>query len=88
MREIQLYIARDSPAAAALMIRRLRSTAARLAEYPESGRTVPDYADTSIRELIIGPYRLVDRYVPGSDRVQIVHVSHASRQLPRVADER
>src|SRR5689334_12880897 len=87
VRDIQLCVARDSPAAAASIVRQLRSNATRLAEYPAMGRTVPEYADPQIRELIVGPYRLVYRYTPEQNRVQVVNVSHASRRLPAEPDQ-
>ncbi len=82
MREIRRYIARDSPAAAASMVQRLRAEAVRLAQFPETGRVVPEYGDPTIRELIVAPYRLMYRYQPERNRVQVIAVVHGSRQLP------
>ncbi|MGH2586020.1 MAG: type II toxin-antitoxin system RelE/ParE family toxin, partial [Dehalococcoidia bacterium] len=42
LREIYRYIARDSAAHATATIRRIRSSAERLADFPESGRIVPE----------------------------------------------
>lgn len=87
VREIRRYIAHDSPAAAATVVRRLRAEAARLARYPESGRIVIEYADPAIREVIVSPYRLIYQYRPERDEVQIIAVMHGSRLLPPIMGE-
>ena len=63
--------------------RRLREVLAqveRLAEYPESGRVVPEFELTRLREIIHPPFRIVDR---GSDhdRVRVVRVWRSERLL-------
>ena len=87
LRQIRLYIAQDSPAAATRMVRLLRLEAARLGQHPQLGRSVPEYADPTVRELIVAPYRLIYRYQPEHNRVQIVGVIHAGRLLPPLADQ-
>jgi plasmid stabilization system protein ParE len=67
-------------------VRRLRDEAARLERFPEIGRVVPEHADPNIRELIVSPYRLIYRYLPARNRVQIIAVVHSSRQLPPLSE--
>jgi toxin ParE1/3/4 len=86
LRQIRQYIAQDSPSAAAAMVRRLRGEAARLDRFPERGRVVPEYADPAIRELIVAPYRVMYRYQPERNRVQIIAVVHGSRLLPPLSE--
>ena len=79
LREIVEYISQDSTAYAAAMAGRLVAAAERLGRHPRLGRVVPEYDDETIRELIVGSYRLVYR-VRGT-RVGIVAVVRASRDL-------
>jgi len=76
------YIARDSRVYTADFVRRVRAAARSLLEMAERGRIVPEYRDASLRELIVGNHRLVDRIKP--DEIGIVGVIHGARQLPRL----
>ncbi len=69
------------------MVRRLRAQAAQLVRFPEMGRAVPEFADPTVRELIVAPYRLIYRYQRERDRVQIIAVVHGSRLLPPLPDD-
>ena len=62
---IHAYISEESVRYADLVVGRLVAAVERLQEFPESGRTVPERADSAIRELIVGPYRVVYRLRPG-----------------------
>ena len=57
--DIAQYIARDNPEAAVRWVADLFDTVDRLAEYPESGRIVPEVGVRRIRELIFGAYRVI-----------------------------
>jgi len=76
------HIARDSEYYAAAMSRQLLTAAASLTRFSERGRIVPEYDDPAIRELIIGPYRLIYRVRP--DRVEIARIIHGARQMVRL----
>ena len=84
LREIQRYIARDSVTHAKAMIARIRSQAARLAEFPQSGRMVPEYRDPQVREIIVGSYRVIYRYSPEHDLVEILAAFHGSMPMPDI----
>ncbi len=73
------YIARHSPTYAAATADRVISAIERLRRQPRLGRIVPEFADESLRELIVGNYRIVYRYA--RKRVGIVAVVHGSRSL-------
>jgi plasmid stabilization system protein ParE len=45
LREIYDFIARDSPRAAEALVERVLHSTERLASFPESGRTVPEFPD-------------------------------------------
>jgi toxin ParE1/3/4 len=51
----------------------------RLADFPNSGRVVPELKDPAIREIIFGNYRIVYR-VKG-DLVEVLTVYHGARLL-------
>jgi plasmid stabilization system protein ParE len=73
------FIARDSEAFAATLARRVCEAGDSLAEFSERGRPFPDPAFPRLRELIIGPYRLVYEVEP--ERVVIHGVLHGSRDV-------
>ena len=78
---IQAFISQDSPHYAAVVVERLIGAAARLRDFPESGRTVPEFENPAVREVIHPPYRIVYRLVAGGD-VHILTVHHGARSLP------
>jgi plasmid stabilization system protein ParE len=51
------------------------------AEFPEMGRIVPEYKNPSLREKILGDYRIVYRLKENS--IEIVIIVHGSRLLIR-----
>ncbi|MDR3672502.1 MAG: type II toxin-antitoxin system RelE/ParE family toxin [Holophaga sp.] len=53
------YIAFDQPAAARGLWQQARAATRNLRRYPLKGRMVPEYQDPAIRELIVGPLRLI-----------------------------
>jgi toxin ParE1/3/4 len=74
---IRVYVARDSPRAADLLVERLIAAVEHLDAQPLSGRVVPEVGDPSLREVIHGNYRIVYRVRP--DLVEIVTVFHGGR---------
>jgi len=73
------YIAADNPTAAARLSDRAGASLARLADYRESGRVLPEFPDLPFREVVVAPYRFFYR-VKG-DTVWVVAVWHGA-QLP------
>ena len=76
------YIAEDKPDAAVKWVDGLFSTVERLADFPKSGRMVPEVGSPRIRELISGTYRVVYSV---KDQVDILTVRRSS-QLLRVSE--
>ena len=86
LREIVEYIGQDSPTYAAAMAGRILAAVQRLRQYPNLGRVVPEYDDETIREVIVGSYRIVYRL--RRQRIGIIAVIHGSRDLlRRLTDE-
>ena len=71
------YIARDSPEQAALFVTRVLEATDRLADFPLSGRVIPEIANDSCREIIYGAFRIMYRLERGE--VWITAVVHGAR---------
>lgn len=84
--DIHRFIAERSRDNADRVIARLRQAAERLADFPESGRAVPESRRPNNREVIVPPYRVVYHYDSGSSRVVILAVFHGSRPIPPLDD--
>ena len=80
---ISEYIGRDSAHYAAITVTRLTEAAEQIGQFPESGRIVPELGDSSVREILRRPYRIVYRLV-GNDHVHILTVYHSARIFPAV----
>ena len=77
--EIEEFIERDDPGAAAKLIEKLVQRADALARHPERGRRLPEIPGSGLRELVVGNYRIV--YRPGPKRVEILTVFEGHRLL-------
>jgi plasmid stabilization system protein ParE len=73
------YIAKDSPSYAAALVTSAENAANSLEQFPKRGRVVPEYRDTSVRELFVGRYRLIYRIRGGT--VTVVALVHGARDL-------
>jgi plasmid stabilization system protein ParE len=83
-KDIAVFIAEDSASAAERFVRSIFHAVERLADFPESGRIVPEFNDPAIREVIRKPCRVVYR-VDGRKRVvEIARVWHAARGTPDI----
>lgn len=79
---IREYIAQDSRRYAQLTVDRIVTSIERLRAFPQSGRMVPERTDPEIREVIVGPFRVVYRYRSGV--VDIAAVFRGSRLFPTI----
>ncbi len=61
------------------MVDKLTRRSEQIANFPMSGREVPEYEAKDIREVIEKPYRIIYRVNP--DQIDILAVVHAARQL-------
>ncbi len=73
------YIGADNRSAAVAFRQKAEGSLSRLRDFPESGRTLPEFPDLPFREVIVAPYRFFYR-VKG-ETVWIVAVWHGA-QLP------
>lgn len=75
--DIARYIGRSSPRYAAVVVGRIILATGRLADFPESGRVVPELGDDAVREVIHGSYRIIYELRFGA--VEVVTVFRTSR---------
>ncbi len=76
--DIARYIAEDNPDAALRWVDGLFAKVERLADFPKSGRMVPEVGSPRIRELIFGTYRVICSV---KDQVDILTVRRSSQLL-------
>ncbi len=79
LRAIREFIERDSPRYGRLVAERLYDSITRLSAFPHSGRVVPELGREEMREVIVGPYRIV--YKVFETHVSIVTVFRSSRLI-------
>jgi plasmid stabilization system protein ParE len=79
---IKAFIGQESPAYALAVVGRLYRAVGQLAQFPDSGRIVPEQARSEIRELVRPPYRIVYRRRP--DLVEVLLVFRSSLPLPTI----
>ncbi len=77
LESITKFIAENSQHYARLFAIDVIEAAGRLAEFPESGRIVPEIKDSVLREIIMGNYRIV--YRVKAKLVEILTVYHGAR---------
>jgi len=78
---IMEFIAKDSVYYADATARGILTAPKRIKKFPHSGRIVPEFCDTTIREIICGSYRII--YKMDASKCFVVAVIHASRDMIR-----
>jgi len=76
---IYAYIAQDSPQYAMRMVDRLTRRSQQIADFPLSGRKVPEYEMDQIREVIEGPYRIIYHIKPY--QIDVLGVIHGCQDI-------
>lgn len=71
------YIRHDNPSAAHRFREKAESVLQRLEDFPDSGRSIPEFPDLPHREVIIRPYRFFYRQVEKT--LWVVAVWHGAR---------
>ena len=72
-------LAADSPRYASNVVRKVLSQVRILAQFPRSGRKVPEFDDDNVRELIVYSYRVIYRIQENG--VVIAAVIHGKRNV-------
>lgn len=73
------YAGQQVPEVGERLLREIVAHVERLADYPESGRVVPEFGLAQLREIIHPPFRIV--YRVDAERVRVVRVWRSGRQL-------
>lgn len=81
------YIAQDSRQYAAIFAQQILRLVRLLADFPQSGRIVPEYNNPQLRERIHGNYRVVYRIKPSDAVIEIVTICHSARLIQGVITE-
>lgn len=84
LKEIASYIADSRPEASARFVKNLFHSIEHLKDFPEAGRTVPEFGDSSIREIIRKPCIIVYRIKQDKGIIEIVRIWHAARGAPQI----
>jgi|SRR5215213_2930693 len=79
LEQIADYIALDSSYYAAAFVREIRDAARSLQHLARRGRVVPELSKTTLRELLVGNYRLI--YQLKASDVVILAIVHGARDL-------
>lgn len=79
--EIEEYISRDNPVAAADFVDKLISLAETIVDNPKKGRVVPELSLENIRELLFKNYRIV--YLVKKSSVEILTVFEGHQLLKK-----
>jgi len=81
LQAIHAYIANNSPQYALRTVDRLTRRSQQIAEFPLSGRAVPEFEHGQIREVLESPYRII--YYIKPDQVDVLAVIHAAQEIPK-----
>ena len=79
--EIVNFIAYDKPQAARKWATGIRQSVSKQSDFPKMGRTVPEFSEETIRELIKGQYRVLYKIDDKKNTIVIVTIHHARRPL-------
>ena len=80
MINIAEFISKDSVKYSGIQIKRIRERARLLKTQPLLGRIVTEIKDDTIRELILGNYRIIYRII-SENRIDILTVHHSAKLL-------
>jgi len=78
---IHAHISRDSLEYSKRMVDRLTSRSKQIAEFPLSGRRVPEFNLDQVREVIEGPFRII--YLIKPDQIDVLAVIHGAMDILR-----
>lgn len=84
LEDIVRYIAQHNPEAAIRMGYELISRADSLTQFPEIGRSVPEFRNPDLREIICRSYRIIYRLKRDKQHIQIVRFWHGARGFPHI----
>ena len=78
------YISQNSPQYAQRLVERLTRRSEQIANFPFSGRLVPEFETEQIREVIEVSYRII--YYIKPEQIDVIAVLHAARNIENPQD--
>jgi toxin ParE1/3/4 len=78
---IYAFIAQDSPTYALNIVDKLTKRSEQIADFPMSGRCVPEYGLERVREVFEGSYRIIYNIKP--KQIDIIAVIHEAKEIHR-----
>jgi addiction module RelE/StbE family toxin len=78
------YISQNSPQYAQRLVERLTRRSEQIANFPFSGRIVPEFETEQLREVIEGSYRII--YYVKPEQIDVIAVLHAARNIENPQD--
>ena len=84
LRDIARYISLDSPEKALSFGQFLVGKTKVLAQFPEMGRVVPEFASPELREIVVRSYRVIYRVSHAKHLVEVARFWHAARGVPQI----
>jgi toxin ParE1/3/4 len=79
MREILGFIAQDNPKAASDLARQIMKGIEHKAQFPKSGRVIPEVPEHPARELVLPPCRIF--YITDKTTIYVLSISRSERLL-------
>ena len=76
---IYLYIAQNSETYALITIDKITKRSQQIADFPLSGRSVPEYNIQQIREVFSGAYRII--YYIKPEQIDVLAVIHGAMDI-------
>ena len=85
--EIVCHIKVDNPTAARRFATSIKTKVTRLQDFPESGRIVPEFPSSGLREIIVQDYRVIYHIRRNPLTVEILAIRHGARLLELLPEE-
>ncbi len=82
LREILDFISEDAPINAFRLAERIRKSSESLSTLSHRGRIIPDFGNSSLREIFVNKYRVM--YEVKASEIIIIAIVHMSRDLQNV----
>ena len=82
LRQIEADWNAFNPTSGTHWVARLHAAVAKLADMPRRHRMIQEFSDESLRECIVGPYRVWYHLVEELDEVHVLVIFHGARNVP------
>lgn len=82
--DIVRFISTDNREQAFRFARLLIEQAMSLAQFPERGRVVPEFAEEPVREIVVRTYRIIYRVDHQTHSIEVIRFWHEARDTPEL----